>query len=280
MKNILLPTDFSNNSVNAIKYAVQLFKDDKCTFYVLNTYTPSIYYLEYVPVSPTESGISDVVKQNILKSLSDIVDNIKGEFKNQNHKFESIAAFNTLILEINDLVTEKNIDYIVMGTKGATGAKEILFGSNTVHVIKNAKCPVLAIPSDFAYESPHEILFPSDYEVNFKDDHIKPIIDIAVLHHSRVNVLNVSYGNELTEIQNTNKKKLEDYFKNNAYFFHSISNQDIPEAISKFQLKKRINLLVMINNKHSFFENLFFKSTINQIGFHLNIPFLVIPSRI
>lgn len=279
MKNILLPTDFSNNSVNAIKYAVQLFKDDKCTFYVLNTYTPSIYYLEYVPVSPTESGISDVVKQNILKSLSDIVDNIKSEFKNQNHKFESIAAFNTLILEINDLVKEKNIDYIVMGTKGATGAKEILFGSNTVHVIKNAKCPVLAIPSDFAYESPHEILFPSDYEVNFKDDHIKPIIDIVVLHHSRLNVLNVSYGNELTEIQNTNKEKLEDYFKNNAYFFHSISNQDIPEAISKFQLKKRINLLVMINNKHSFFENLFFKSTINQIGFHLNIPFLVIPSR-
>lgn len=279
MKNILLPTDFSNNSLNAIKYAVQLFKDDKCTFYVLNTYTPSIYYLEYVPVSPTESGISDVVKENILKSLSDIVDNIKGEFKNPNHKFESIAAFNTLILEINELVIEKNIDYIVMGTKGATGAKEILFGSNTVHVYKNAKCPVLAIPSDFAYERPHEILFPSDYEVNFKDDHIKPIIDIALSHKSRVNVLNVSYGNELTEKQNTNKKKLEDYFKNNAYFFHSISNQDIPEAISKFQLKKRINLLVMINNKHSFFENLFFKSTINQIGFHLNIPFLVIPSR-
>ncbi|WP_373282945.1 universal stress protein [Aquaticitalea lipolytica] len=35
MKNILLPTDFSDNSWNAIKYALQLFKDEKCTFHLL-----------------------------------------------------------------------------------------------------------------------------------------------------------------------------------------------------------------------------------------------------
>lgn len=279
MKKILLPTDFSQNSWNSIKYALQLFKEETCKFYLLNTYTPTIYQVEYLLGNPAQYDVPDPVRETSMEKLKILEERINTEFNNSKHSVETMSVFNTLIPEIIEVVEDKGIDYVIMGTKGATGAKEILFGSNTVHVIKNAKCPVLAIPSDFAYESPHEILFPSDYEVNFKDDHIKPIIDIAVLHHSRVNVLNVSYGNELTEIQNTNKKKLEDYFKNNAYFFHSISNQDIPEAISKFQLKKRINLLVMINNKHSFFENLFFKSTINQIGFHLNIPFLVIPSR-
>ena len=61
------------------------------------------------------------------------------------------------------------MDLIVMGTKGASGLKEVLFGSNTVHVIKNAKCPVLAVPSEFVFESPREILFPSDYEVSFNE---------------------------------------------------------------------------------------------------------------
>ena len=280
MKKILLPTDFSKNSLNAIRYAVQLFKDEKCIFYVLNTYTPTIYFVEFLPINPDYSGLSDVIKDNLLKDLNEIRDNLNEEFHNPNHTFETIAAFNTLVLEIETLVKERGIDYIVMGTKGATGAKEVLFGSNTVHVLKNAKCPVLAIPSEFEFEAPHEILFPSDFGIDFKDKHVKPIINIASAYNSRVNILNVSTGYELTSQQEKNKKKLDKYFKETAHVFHSFSYQEVSEAINKFQLKTRVNLLAMINNKRSFFENLFFKSTINQIGFHLNIPFLVIPSKI
>lgn len=280
MKKILLPTDFSKNSLNAIRYAVQLFKDEKCIFYVLNTYTPTIYFVEFLPINPDYSGLSDVIKDNLLKDLNEIRDDLNAEFHNPNHTFETIAAFNTLVLEIETLVKERGIDYIVMGTKGATGAKEVLFGSNTVHVLKNAKCPVLAIPSEFEFEAPHEILFPSDFGIDFKDKHVKPIINIASAYNSRVNILNVSTGYELTSQQEKNKKKLDKYFKETAHVFHSFSYQEVSEAINKFQLKTRVNLLAMINNKRSFFENLFFKSTINQIGFHLNIPFLVIPSKI
>jgi len=279
MKKILLPTDFSKNSLNAIRYAVQLFKDEKCVFYIMNTYTPTIYFVEFLPLSP-ESGMSDVVRVNLLKDLDEIRDKLIAEFHNPNHTFETIAEFNTLVLEIEQLVKERSIDYIVMGTKGATGAKEILFGSNTVHVLKNAKCPVLAIPSDFDFEEPHEILFPSDFGIDFMDKHINPIINITSAYNSRVNILNVSTGYDLTSNQEKNKKKLDTYFKGTTHLFHSFSYQEVSEAINKFQLKTRVNLLVMINNKHSFFENLFFKSTINQIGFHLNIPFLVIPSKI
>ena len=279
MKKILLPTDFSKNSLNAIRYAVQLFKNEKCVFYIMNTYTPTIYFVEFLPLSP-ESGMSDVVRVNLLKDLDEIRDKLIAEFHNPNHTFETIAEFNTLVLEIEQIVKERSIDYIVMGTKGATGAKEILFGSNTVHVLKNAKCPVLAIPSEFDFETPHEILFPSDFGIDFVDKHVKPILNIAEAHNSRVNILNVSTGYELTSKQENNKKKLESYFKGTAHVFHSFSYQEVSEAINKFQLKTRVNLLVMINNKHSFFENLFFKSTINQIGFHLNLPFLVIPSKI
>ena len=279
MKKILLPTDFSDNSWNAIKYALQLFKDEACTFYLLNAYTPIIYHVEYVLVSPAEFGLGDAIRETALKGLEDIKNRIKEEFNNPNHSFECIAAFNTLIPEIKEIVEEKVIDLVVMGTKGATGATEILFGSNTVHVIKYVKCPVLAIPDNFDFEKPEEILFPSDYEVDFQDDQIQPIVDIASAHHSRVNILNVSYGYDLSENQEHNRQKLEVYFKKTAHLFHSVSNKDVPEAITDFQLKSIVNLLVMINNKHSFFENLFFKPIINQIGFHLNVPLLVIPSK-
>tara|TARA_B100000809_G_scaffold203240_1_gene204223 strand:+ start:244 stop:420 length:177 start_codon:yes stop_codon:yes gene_type:complete len=58
------------------------------------------------------------------------------------------------------------MDLIMMATKGVTGLKEVLFGSNTVHAIKNAKCLFLAVLSGFTFEFPQERLFPLDYEVS------------------------------------------------------------------------------------------------------------------
>ncbi len=279
MKKILLPTDFSENSWNAINYALHLFKNETCKFYLLNTYTPVIYHVEYVMVEPAQFGMVDSIRNESLSQLNEIKDRILKNYNNTNHSIEIISSFNTLISEIKDVIEDKAIDYVVMGTKGATGAKEILFGSNTVHAFKNVKCPILAVPDNFDFEKLHEVLFPTDYEVNYKNHHIKPIIDLVSLFTTRVNILNVSYGYDLSENQEENMKKLKNYFKDVPHLFHSVSNQNVPEAITSFQVKARINLLVMINNKHSFFENLFFKSTINQIGFHLNVPFLVIPSK-
>lgn len=279
MKKILIPTDFSDNSWNAIKYALQLFKDTSCKFYLLNTYTPVVYHVEYVLVNPTQFGPTDIARENSLKGLERIKARIQKEFKNPNHSFECISSFNTLIPEIKNNVDEKAIDIIIMGTKGATGAQEVLFGTYTVHTIKNAKCPVMAIPEHFDFVPPKEILFPTDYEINYQEEYLVPVTDIAHIFNSKINVLNVSYGRDLSDEQEHNKQKLEIYLKETQHLFHSVANQHIPDAIHNFQLQNNFNLLVMINNKHSFFENLFFKPVINQIGFHLNIPFLVIPSK-
>tara|TARA_R110002126_G_scaffold277560_1_gene423500 strand:+ start:63964 stop:64806 length:843 start_codon:yes stop_codon:yes gene_type:complete len=279
MKHILLPTDFSNNSWNAIQYALQLFKDQKCAFHLLHVYTPIIYQVQYFEVPINQSSLIDEIKDSSDKQLDNQLDKMNSEFKNEQHTFYKISSFNTLENEVAALYQKNVFDFIVMGTKGASGITEILFGSNTVHIIKNAKCPVLAIPNDFSFESPREILFPSDYEIDFKKELIQPIVDITSIFNARIHILNASYGYDLSEQQKRNKKKLATHFKNSAYLFHSVSNESVPEAIAKFQVKTRINLLVMINNKHSFFENIFFTSKIKQIGFHLNVPFLVIPAK-
>lgn len=280
MKHILLPTDFSENSWNAIKYALQLYKNEICTFHLFNTYTPVIYQVEYVLGAPAQFGLGDAIRNTAQNNLSDLVSRISGEFeKNKNHKFQTEARFDTLIPGIKDYIKAHDIDVIIMGTKGATGAKEILFGSNTVHVFKSIKHPILVIPSDFTFEAPHEILFPTDLEVAFKNSDLKILKEIVETNHSRLNAMHVSTGYDLTETQETNKYNLKKLFKNSAFLYHDVKTMEILEAINEFQVKHKINLLVMINNKHSFFENLFFKATINQIGFHLNVPFLVIPLK-
>lgn len=280
MRHILLPTDFSDNSWNAITYAIQVFKDEYCVFHLLNTYTPIIFNVEYVLGYPAQFGLADAVRNTAQENLKELVVKISEEFpNNQKHQFETLARFNTLISGIKEFMEKQTVDLIVMGTQGATGAKEVLFGSNTVHVFNEIKCPVLAIPSNFEYENPTNMLFPTDLEVNYKDTALHLLEEIAVSHNSRVNATHVSTGYDLSEKQIKNKLELETVFKQTSYLFHETSIMGVTEAINKFQIELKINLLAMINNKHSFFENLFFKSKLKQIGFHLNIPFLVIPSN-
>ncbi len=279
MKNILLPTDFSDNSWNAIKYAVQLYNDEECTFHLFNVYTPIIYHVEYVLINPAQFGLGDVIRDASKNSLNKLRKRILKHFKNNpNHKFETIARFDTLIYGIKEIIHERDIELVVMGTKGATGAAEVLFGSNTVQVISDIKCPLLAIPSDFEYEPPQEILFPTDLEISYHSTQLTIVQEIAISKNSRIHAMHVSTGYDLTEIQENNRSVLKSMFKNTTYLFHDVENKEIADAINEFQVQHKINLLVMINNKHSFFENLFFKNTLHQIGFHLKVPFLVIPS--
>lgn len=277
MKNILLPTDFSENSYNAIRYALQLFSEEECTFYLLNTYTPILYDNEYLVYSASQPTLTEIYKNNSLKGLNRILKRIKRNFPNEKHEFKRISSFNMLSDEIKEQVREKQIDLVVMGTKGATNADEILLGTHTVHAIKKVKCPLLAIPAHFEYRPPKEILFPSDYETDLPQL-LEILKEIATNNASVIHILHVYFGPSLTEEQEKRKKSLGKMFKDNGHHFYSIADKSVPQAIYDFQEENDIDMLVMINNKHSFFENLLFRPVVNEIGFHVRVPFLVIPS--
>lgn len=278
MKNILLPTDFSDNSMHAINHALQLFSEEMCQFYLLHSYAPMVDNMDSLQISGTQFDVEGAAKKASQERLSSFLDKIEKSFKNSHHTFDSISTSNSLTHEVKDLVEKKYIDYVVMGTRGATGSKEVLFGSNTVHVFKNATCPVLAIPENAEYKTLQDILFTTDYEIAYQDKNLQPLLGIVKQHNAKIHVLHVSFGNELTAEQKQHQSVLKTYLEKTTPVFHDVRNEEVSSAIVGFQKQTPVDMLAMINNKHSFFENLFFKSKINHIGFHIQIPFLVIPS--
>ncbi|MEH6765113.1 universal stress protein [Aequorivita antarctica] len=278
MKNILLPTDFSLNALNAIEYAIQLFKDEDCTFHLLNTFTPMAYNVATLADSYSTMMIEEINRQNSETGLLEIEKQLKKKFNNPKHAFQTLASFNLLVSEIKAVVKERNIDLIVMGTKGATGAQEVFLGTNTMYTIKKVKCAVIAVPANMKYEKPKEILFPTDFKFSMENKYLKLLKSICTKHISRLNILNIYFGVPLDSSQEKVKDQFEVFFKDNAHLFHTAEYEDITEAVAQFQIKYKANFLVMINNKHSFFENLFFKQVIKEMVYHTNVPFMVIPS--
>ncbi|MBT8280147.1 MAG: universal stress protein [Muriicola sp.] len=277
MKTIILPTDFSQNAYNAVTYALELFKEEECKFFLVNTYTPAIYQSEYILHSPGQIGMGDVYQTFSMEHLDELKNKLQRRFKNPKHTIITHSVFNLLVDEIIDLAKEEEVDMVVMGTQGATGAKEIFLGSHTVHVIKKAPCPVLAIPANCKYEEPKAILFPTDYEIDYQHTKLSALMDLARRHKAKINVLHVSTGFELSEGQESNRKGLSNMFSELPHEFHDLPSQEIIAGINGFKSKSKVDLLAMIQNKHTFLERLFIEPIIKKIGFHVTIPFLVMP---
>lgn len=274
--NILLPTDFSINSGNAISYAMELFKNEKCNFFFLHTYTPSFYRMDYMLGGPLFSAIPDSGVDISLAGLEKTLADVKKSYKNPKHSYNIISAFNTLTDEINEVTIEKEIDMVVMGTKGATGAKEIFLGTNTVYVLRKAFAPVLIIPENYTFQKIHKILLPSDYLTNYKENELSTAIDMVKMNKAKLIVLHVKEEYDLTANQKENKMALYRRLDGLSTILTELKGSLMPDAILSYVQNNKIDLLMMMNRKHSFFERLFERQNVDQIGFHIKIPFLVI----
>lgn len=277
MKTILIPTDFSENAWHAISYAMNFFKDETCTFYFLHTYSPAFYRMDYVLGGPSFSAIPDVGVDISLMGLEKTVEDVRKTYANPKHSYEVVSSFNTLTDEIEELIADKGVDMVVMGTQGASGAKEVFLGSNTVFVIRKAKAPVMAIPERVKYHPVRNILFPSDYLTTYKPGELQPILQMARMHRARFTLLHVNEEGGLSAGQKDNKAHLERHLEELDYETVELDGQLMPDAVLRYVEEHPVDLLVMMNRRHSFFERLLVRQNIDQIGFHVQIPFVVVP---
>src|SRR5690606_35254474 len=100
--------------------------------------------------------------------------------------------------------------------------------------------PVIAVPSEFNFEAPKSILFPTDYEINFDKEHLRQLLDISKIYNSVVDVIHVSTGYDLTKDQEENKQKLGNILGQIQHKFHVLPDQGVVTAINQFQTKKKI----------------------------------------
>lgn len=272
-RNILLPTDFSDNAWSAAVYAFRLYAEKQCTFYFLHSSKMKIS-----AISNISNKLLQVMAENAMKELSELKEMAESANANANHKFEIILSTNDLHHAMETVIEKNKIDLVVMGTKGATKATDIIFGSNTVNVIKQSKnCPVLAIPDDFDFVKPEQIAFPTDFNRLYGKE-LKTLKDLAGFYNSKIRVMHINKEDDLSERQNYNIDKLKAALEDYEHSFHWMPDYGKKdEAIKDFIDDLSINILVMINYQHSFIERIIKEPVIKKLGFNLTIPFFVIP---
>jgi nucleotide-binding universal stress UspA family protein len=275
MKHILIPTDFSSNADHAISYALNLFKCERTNFYFIHAYADEVYGPFYNTRKKSFEEEKQAIGKRSKHELNQLVNEIKERTHNPKHHYEGIISFESLVDAVNDFANIKNIDLMIMGTKGKTANSSTTFGSNTVQVFKYVKCPVLAIPDGIPFNQPKNILFPSDYMLPYKRRELKLLDTLALQFKAQIHSLYISDFEDLSLRQVDNKKFLEDSLPNARLSFVRTAVENRVKAILSYIKENDMNLLVMVNSRHSFLEDMLYRSTIDEIGLSPTIPFLV-----
>lgn len=276
MKHLLIPTDFSDNSWASLVYAVKLFKDQLCTFYLLHSEVLD-------PESLTT--LSDVYLENTIKHGNSQLELFKEQITtsdhNANHEFKTIIKFQHLTQAIKEATKEFSIDLIIMGTKGVSGKLQAFFGSNTVNVVsKHLSCPVLIIPEEYDYKPIKQIVFSTDLNRFYNNKELAIINDIAYENNAVLRIMHIEDIKPITQIQQYNLSVLKNSLQGFETHYHSVPNfNKKAEVINSFIDDLKIDLLIMVNYKHSLLEKILNEPVIKKIGFNPQIPFLVISNH-
>ena len=274
MLSILLPTDFSKNSMNAITYALEFFKYQKTTFYFMHAYQNEFYDHEELTSREKYKDVLESVKNESQTNLEQLLNTVKKLAPHPRFTYHTISAYNTLVEEANLITDDKNIDLIVMGTKGKSDERHIIFGSQTFQVLKYVQCPVLAIPSNYTNTQPKHILFPTNYLMPYKRRELKLLSELAKSYRSTIDVLYISKSNKLSMRQEDNQSFIKDTLHDNKVNFCHENSKKVADSIKNYIREKDIDIITMVNTQHSFLEDMLFPSTIDKVSLGLEIPLL------
>ena len=283
MKKVLLPIDFSDNSQQAVKYAVEMFgevvykKDVEFVLLYVEPYRSKLAPLATrfpyaVSVSPQE-----LVKQRKEK-LADYQAGLKEVYPGQEFKLEFVEG--DIVDEAVRYCEENSIDLIVMGTRGASGVKGVLMGSIAKSLVAEAPCPVIVVPEEATYQVPKRILFATDF-VNLEDlgilDQLKDIVDE---YQPEIMTLHI-YSEKKTDYQDKEvmNQLLKAYFAPNQYNHFFLEHDDPAEGIEEFVTGYNANMLALVNRDRTFLGNLFHRSITKRMLTHTDIPVFVLKAQ-
>lgn len=274
MKKILFPTDFSDNALHASKYASMLAKRLNAKIIMLHIYSNPVFTEFQLPY--TVQNFEDKVRENEDKFLNDFA-----------KKFLNETGFATeLLTKVNEygttpgddiVVFAKNqkVDFIVMGTKGASGYFEKLLGTNAQSVMNKSDCPVWIIPEDANLSYPELIMYAADY----KEDEIlatNTIIEITKPLGIKYKVVHIRDYFEMNVVQSVKEiaDDLKDRFEGQEIEFKNLNRTSVIEALETYIQTIKPDVLSLAVHDKSFLSKIFDTSITKHFVQQAKLPLL------
>jgi nucleotide-binding universal stress UspA family protein len=247
MQPIVVAVDFSNSSIHAIEYSLN----------IANRLESDIILVWVDKVAPTESIYPDTTNQNrneakkrfeelILQYSKDLAPGLKMEYKLRKGK---------IYTEVEVLAKNVSGALIFAGTHGLSGYEEYWIGSNAFKIVTYASCPVITVRHDFKIrKNIHKILVPIDSS-NETVQKLPFVSKLARLFKSEVHVV-ATHSSNLKSIQRIAEKYAQQsvqYLENNKirHVHDDIVSTDITKSVITYAMNIEADLIAIMTEQET-----------------------------
>ena len=262
INKILVPVDFSENSINALRYAAAFAKGSEAVMVVMH-------------VSDNET-LDDELRGNLAPDH--LFELLKKE------PWMSGIKMNSMIVEggVEEAVLENSmnldVDLIVMGTQGASTMARTLVGTNTTKVVGKSRCAVLVVPAEATFTPVRKVILAVD--LDHRTDHlVKDIVEM--LKVIGASVLLVYVGKDPSGKLERELIQLTDDLKKSTGYEKIVSklipSGEFPMSLESYAFDIEADIITMITHHRGVFESIFDPSETKLYTYHTSMPLLVVP---
>ena len=273
MKTFLVPTDFSETSKNAARYAAHIAKQYSGIHIILYNVSDKI------SAGSDGTPLSDE-DHSRMKVMELALESIKNDLLRITQSQISCVAEegSDLIDSIDRFARHKGVDMIIMGITGSTRLEQLFMGSNTLKMVERGTCPVMIVPPYAQFKGIQDIMITSDFKDVDQTMPAQPIQKVLELFKSNLHVVNVDSEHyvELTEEYKAERAKIENLLQGHNPQFYFIRMYDFIDAVNQFVEDKEIDLILTVPKRHSFLSGIFRSSYTKKLAYHSHVPIIAV----
>jgi nucleotide-binding universal stress UspA family protein len=273
MKTFIVPTDFSDTSKNAARFAAQVAEQVGAKIILYNVFDKietgsdgSVIYNDHESRKKIMELALESVKTDMLAIAPGIeIIPIAEEESSFIHSLEKQAR-------------HLDADMIIMGITGATPLGQIFIGSNALSMVNKNVCPVMIVPPEATYTGIKRVILTSDFKDVENTIPIKSLQAILSIFSPMVYVVNVDSEHyvEVTEEYKTERAKIDNMISGYDREYYFIRLYDFVEAINQFASDYKVDLIITVPKNHSFLSGLFKTSHTKKLAYHSHVPLIAI----
>ena len=274
MKTIIVPTDFSPVSINAVNFAADMAIAINANILLFNVYNIPVAFSSGVPLMLISV---DELKQTCEFQLEQLKTKIL-HVTSGKIKVTTESRMGNIVDELEELCTHIQPFAVVMGAKGKTGVEKLVFGSTTLTAIRHLTWPVICVPQGKEYgKGIKKIGFACDFRQVVEITPVQFIKQMVKEFNAELHILNVDYKEKHFRPETPEQSfLLHNLLKDINPNYHFINNADIEDGINDFAETNNLDLVIAIPRKHRLLEGIFKPSSTRQLVFQSHIPIMCV----
>jgi nucleotide-binding universal stress UspA family protein len=271
MKSILVPFDFSDQSISAFRFALDIAAQSNGSILLLHVVElPVLHDPLLMPVQAFEKSFLDELSVKTDLKFQKIIEQYAADPK----KTKTSLVFGQIHAMIVDTIQKENIDLVVMGTKGAGGLRELLIGSNTEKIVRRSPVPVIAVKKYVKGSSIKNIVFPHVVDSGENEDLINKVKALQNFFQARLHIIWVNtpviFKPDPEVRQELNEFAKRFLLKDFTINIFSYTNEET--GILQFTREIKGDLIAMGTHGRTGFAHVLAGSVAEDVVNHVNYP--------